>query len=120
MLHSSQHSLFAEFNTLAVMYGQPSSDFIVQEPPYILVNDSISTRRGHTHKPLGVKRTYSLLTFLLCSDLDLEQMFVHGSSTESAPVTSQDAGKPVAGLMGNLLDLEVGGQFLNAFVCLNF
>ena len=50
VFYSHQHSLFAEFNTLAVMYGQPSLDFITQETPYILVNDSTATRRGHTLK----------------------------------------------------------------------
>ena len=69
VFYSSQHSLFAEFNTLAVMYSQPSSDFIMQEPPYILVNNSMPTRQGYTHKLFRVKKTCQSIGLLFSVQL---------------------------------------------------
>ena len=50
--HFHQLSLFNKFNTLSVMYMQPSSEFITQEAPYVLIGD--------THKPGTHTQTLSL------------------------------------------------------------
>ena len=39
-----QLTLFPEFNTLSVMYGEPLVNFITQESPYVL--GAVSTREG--------------------------------------------------------------------------
>ena len=62
VFHSAQHFLFAEFDTLALMYGQSSSDFIVQEPPYIWVNSSMSTCQGH---PTSCSKNMSIKSSVL-------------------------------------------------------
>ena len=41
-----QLSLFPEFNTLSVMYGELSSNFIIQESPYVLLEGGTSRGAG--------------------------------------------------------------------------
>jgi len=41
-----QRALCSEFNTLAVMYGKSSEEFITQETPYIFKKDTVTTPSG--------------------------------------------------------------------------
>ena len=49
-----QLTLFPEFNTLSVMYGQLSVDFISQEAPYVLTASSSSRGAGKVHTEVVV------------------------------------------------------------------
>ena len=42
-----QLSLFPEFNTLSVMYGKPSFNFISQQVPYIITASDTSRGAGN-------------------------------------------------------------------------
>ena len=42
----TQRALCSEFNTLAVMYGKPSEEFITQKPPYIFTHGPILSPSG--------------------------------------------------------------------------
>ena len=41
-----QRALCSEFNTLAVMYGKPSEEFITQKPPYIITQGPLMSPSG--------------------------------------------------------------------------